>query len=118
MDESWDIIYYQSPNQTHSPVSVFINSLSPDAKSKIIGAIDLLETYGTKVGLPHAKKLTGTPFWELRILGRDSIRIFYITVVSKKFLLLHGFIKRKQKTDKKEVKTALARLQEYNSRAK
>ena len=118
MNERWEIVYYQSPNQTTSPVSDFINSLSPDAKSKVIVVVDLLETYGTKVGLPHSKKLVGTALWELRILGRDSIRILYITAVGKKFLMLHGFIKKKQKTEKKEIKTALTRLLEYNSRAK
>lgn len=116
MDNTWNIIYYQSPGQTSAPVHDFINSLNPTAKSKVINTINLLEEYGVKLGPPRAKKLAGTELWELRILGEDNIRIFYVTVVDKAFLLLHGFIKKKQKTDKKEIKTAIARLKEYRSR--
>lgn len=34
----------------------------------------------------------------------------------KTFLLLHGFQKKKQKTDEREIKTALDRLLDYKSR--
>lgn len=117
MDESWSIIYYQAPQQTTSPVYDFINSLDANAKSKVINTINLLENYGIRLDPPHARKLTGTNLWELRMLGQDNIRIFYIAVTGKSFLLLHGFSKKKQKTDKKEIRTALARLNEYNSRS-
>lgn len=78
--------------------------------------MDLLEEHGILLGPPHSKKLTGTPLWELRILGSNNIRIFYIAIVHRKFLLLHGFQKKKQKTDFKEIKTAIARLNDFKSR--
>ncbi len=114
----WVITYYQSPQNTKYPVYEFINTLDERAKSKVINTFDLLEEYGISLGLPHVKKLTGTELWELRILGQDNIRIFYITVQGKAFLLLHGFIKKKQKTDKKDIKVALDRLKDYRSRIK
>ena len=113
MDQKWNIVYYQSSQQSKSPVYEFINSLSSKAKSKIINAIDLLEEYGTRLGSNHVKKLTGTDLWELRILGQDNVRILYTAVTGKTFLLLHGFIKKKQKTDKRGLDTALVRLKEY-----
>lgn len=113
----WEIVYYQTPGQNSSPIYDFIESLNAKAKSKIVNTIDLLGEYGTKLGSPHAKKLAGTDLWELRILGQDSIRILYIAIVDKTFLLLHGFIKKKQKTDKREINTALVRLKEYYSRS-
>ena len=116
MSDSWDIVYYQTPQSKVFPVYDFINSLDLKAKSKVINTINLLESYGTRLRLPHAKKLTGTDLWELRILGSDSIRILYVTVVDKKFLLLHGFLKKKQRIDAGEIKTALERLKEYSSR--
>lgn len=112
MDGNWRVIYYQTENNI-SPVHKFINSLDPKSKSKIIKLIDLLEEFGTHLGWPYAKKLTGTELWELRILGQDNIRIFYVAVVDKSFLLIHGFTKKKQKTDLKEIKTALERLKIY-----
>lgn len=116
MDEVWNIVYYQTPQQNSSPVYDFINDLDANAKSKVINTINLLESYGTRLSPPHTKKLTGTELWELRILGQDNIRIFYIAIPGKNFLLLHGFNKKKQKTDKREIETALARLKEYLSR--
>ncbi|MBU1327004.1 type II toxin-antitoxin system RelE/ParE family toxin [Patescibacteria group bacterium] len=50
---------------------------------------------------------------ELRILGGDSIRIFYVATSGRAFLLLHGFIKKSRKAPKKEIKVALTRLKEY-----
>lgn len=114
MDRKWGIIYYEIP-QGNSPVFEFIQNLDPKIKSKVIGVMDLLKELGTLVGSPHSKKVTGTPLWELRILGSDNIRIFYVAVINRRFLLLHAFQKKKQKTDKKEIKTAIDRLNNYTS---
>lgn len=111
MEQKWKIIYYKTRHGT-DPVHDFINSLDEKVKSKIIDIIDLLEEFGVRLGLPHAKKLTGTPLWELRIVGSGNIRIFYVAIVNKTFLLLHGFQKKKQKTDRKEIKIAVNRLRE------
>ena len=117
MDQDWNIVYYQASNSISSPVFVFINNLDSNAKSKVINTINLLESYGMRLGSSHTKKLAGTELWELRILGQDNIRILYIAIIGKAFLLLHGFVKKKQKTDKREIKTAVERLKEYRSRA-
>ena len=110
--EEWNIIYYESPSGD-TPVYDFIESLSSTAKSKVSNTFDFLTEFGVKLGLPHVKKVTGTGLWELRILGGDSIRIFYIATSGRTFLLLHGFVKKSQKAHKKEIKIALARLKEY-----
>lgn len=115
MDQKWKIVYYKTLQGT-DPVYDFINSLEGKVKSKVINKIDLLEEFGIKLGLPHAKKLRGTPLWELTIIGSDNIRIFYVAVVDKKFLLLHAFQKKKQKTDRREIRAAIERLREYMSR--
>jgi len=115
--KKWTIVYYEGPNND-TPIYDFIEKLSPIAQSKVSNTFDLLTEFNIRLGPPHVKKLTGTDCWELRILGGDSIRIFYVAIFGKKFLLLHGFIKKKQKTNKKEIKTATKRLKEYKSRVK
>lgn len=117
MDQKWKIIYYQTL-EGKIPVFEFIQDLDANAKEKVIRAIDLLVEAGVTVRLPHVKKLAGTLLWELRTLGQDNIRIFYAAVVNKTFLLLHSFQKKKQETDRREIKTALKRLNEYKSRQK
>jgi phage-related protein len=112
---SWKIIHYENVNGK-KPVFDFIQDLDPKTKSKIIDLMDLLEEFGLTIGLPHSKKVIGTKFWELRILNPENVRIFYIAIVNKQFLLLHGFIKKKQKTDRREIKIAIERLNDYLDR--
>jgi phage-related protein len=117
MDGKWKVLSYKTI-QGSVPVNEFILGLEIKAQTKVYNAINLLRDYSLAVGLPHVKKLTGTDLWELRILGADSIRILYIAVTGKTFLLLHGFKKKKMKTPPKEIKTALERLAEYRARLK
>lgn len=116
MSPAWKIIYYESASG-QKPVFEFIENLLPQTKAKIINTFNLLSEFGIKVGLPHAKKVTDTPLWELRILGQNNIRFFYIAVLNQTFLLLHGFVKKQQKTPTKEIEVAINRLGEYQSRS-
>ena len=114
-DSNWKIIYFET-KRGECPVYDFIQSLSPVAQSKISNTFDLLTQFGIKLGLPHVKKLSGTNLWELKILGGDSLRIFYVTSTGRQFVLIHGYLKKSQKTNKKELKIALSRLKELSSR--
>lgn len=115
MSKEWSITYYKSPSGRF-PVFDFIESLSPESKSKVLDALDLLEEFGIKLRPPHVKKLAGLNIWELRTLGHGNIRIFYTAIVERSFLLLHGFEKKKQKTGKKEIKIAKERLLQYHKK--
>ncbi len=117
MDQKWEIIYYET-GQGNSPIRDFIQNLDTKIQNKIVEVLEQLEEFGTLLGRPHSKKVTGTPLWELRILGGDNVRIFYVAVVNRRFLLLHAFFKKKQKTDTREIKTAINRLTDYRSRLK
>ena len=72
-----------------------------------------MKDYGISSVLPHVKKLTGVPLWEIRILGRDNIRVFYVMPTGHTVLVLHGFIKKKQKTPLKEIAIAIGRLADW-----
>lgn len=115
MDRDWTIKFYKTVTDK-SPIDEFVDKLDVKAQNKIVEVLGLLKEFGISLGMPHSKKLAGTPLWELRILGSDNIRIFYITQSGKAFLLLHAFQKKKQKTDKKEIKIALVRLLDHKSR--
>lgn len=115
MEETWKVVLYRSPSGDY-PVQQFIDSLEIKAQAKVRNTITLLAKFGIRLGLPHVKKLTVTDLWELRILGSDSIRVLYVAVTGKTFVLLHGFKKKKYKTPPKEIKITEARLAEYRSR--
>ncbi len=108
------IIYYTS-FQGENPVKIFLESLQKKQKAKIFRIFQYVEIYGLSSVLPHVKKLSGTSLWEIRILGQDNIRILYIGINQDSILLLHGFIKKKQKTPLKEINLALQRFNEYKN---
>ena len=86
----------------------FIESLEKLTIAKVLRTIDLLEEFGPKLGLPHSKKVSARLF-ELRIRGKQEVRIFY-TFHQQQIILLYGFIKKSQKIPQKEIQTALQRL--------
>lgn len=112
--DKWKVIYYISPTGDN-PVKEFLN-IHIRAKVKAIRILSHLEEYGLLSIIPYVKKLTGTPLWEIRILGKDNVRILYVSRKEKRILLLHAFEKKKDKTPKKEIDTALNRLAEIERR--
>lgn len=110
--QKWRVLYYIS-SSGKSPVNEFITSCNEDQKLKILRAINYLVEYGPIRAIPNIKKLSGTPFWEIRILGKDNIRIIYVIEIEKTILVLHGFIKKKQKTPVKEIGICIRRYGEY-----
>jgi phage-related protein len=55
----------------------------------------------------------GEGLFELRVQGQEGIaRAFYCTVVHRRIVVLHVFIKKSQKTPKRELDIAKRRLQE------
>ena len=105
------IYYISSSGQNH--VRKFIISLQKSQQAKIRRLLQLITEYGLSSILPHIKKLTGTPLWEIRILGKDNIRIIYVIPYKNTVLALHGFIKKTRKTPLKEINTALKRYQDW-----
>lgn len=111
----YSVYYYTSPSGDN-PVSSFLDSLNIKQQTKILRIFQYIKTYGLSSVLPHTKKLSGTPLWEIRILGRDNIRVFYAIPLEHIILVLHGFIKKSQKTPEKDLSKALTRFDEWKTR--
>ena len=117
MDLGWKIIYYISTSGDN-PVSDFLDTLEHSSQSKILRVLHNIQEYGLDSVIPHIRKLIGTPFWEIRILGKENIRVIYVVPVRFSVLVLHGFKKKTQKTPVKELETASKRYNEYVLRNK
>ena len=61
---------------------------------KFVEYIEILKEYGTYIGEPVVKHLTGTDLWELRPT-RD--RVFFVHILNDKFLILNLFVKKLKK---------------------
>lgn len=105
----WKVKYFQTARGS-IPVKDFVEKQHLDDKARIGKSIRLLINYGPFLKPPQIKKLQ-SGLYELRMKGRTQIRIFY-TVKNGEYYLLHAFEKKSQKTPRREIKTALDRINE------
>lgn len=82
--------------------------------NKIRDYIQTLSIYGTRTGEPFVKHLDGE-IWELRPLRN---RILFFAYDGEQIILLSHFIKKTQKTPKREIKKAQSLMNEYKERGK
>lgn len=82
---------------------------------KIINQLDMLALLGNKLHEPQVKFLKGYrhPIMELRPMPE---RIFYASWEKGRFVLLHHYTKKQNKTDKREVEKALKNLDDWLER--
>lgn len=112
---AWTIEYYTNP-QGNSPVEGFLRTLPGKDEAKIAWTVKLLSEFGLELGMPYARPLKGK-LWELRTrTSGGAYRIIYFAHVGQRFVLLHGFVKKTQKTPRKEMETAERRMVDYLSR--
>ena len=76
--------------------------------NKIMDYLKVLCHTGNNAGEPYIKHIDGN-IWELRPLAD---RIFYASWDGRKYILLHHFVKKSQKTPHRELDTAKRRLDE------
>lgn len=86
----------------------YLLSLAKPSPSKVLKYIDLLETFGHRLGMPYSKQIAHN-LYELRIRGNQEIRILYC-FHQNHATIVHAFIKKSQKTPRKEIDTALKRI--------
>ncbi len=101
--------FYQT-ERGELPVKEFISQLETPTRSKIDSYFNLLASQGPWLKPPYAKKLQ-SGLYELRISGKETVRILY-TMVNNEYYLLHVFKKQSQKTPQKELKTAIDRTKD------
>ncbi len=109
------VVFYTNAKGA-SPVKNDLFKMTEKQQGKVQRAIKPIIEFGVGTHIRNIKKLTGTPLWEIRILGRDNIRILYAIVVSDTVVMLHIFVKKTQKTAKKELKIALSRYADAKTR--
>lgn len=91
----------------HDSAEKFVRSIKKPTIAKVLRTINLLEEYGQELGMPHVKSLKAGLF-ELRIRGKQEIRLFFV-FRNKRVIILHGFVKKSQKTPNSEIEIAKKR---------
>jgi phage-related protein len=103
----WKLEYYLD-TRGHNPVEAFIESLTLDERAALRARISFLGEIGNRAREPLSKSLGGGLF-ELRA---KASRIFYCFKPGGRIVLLHGFMKKSQKTPRRELELALKRMEE------
>jgi phage-related protein len=90
-----------------------LNALPADMRARFTHVVRLIESFGVdRVGQPHVKHLQGR-LWEMRLRGRDGIaRALYVTVTGQRVVVVRVFVKKTQKTPRREMELALERAKE------
>ena len=100
------VVFYKTKTGKE-PVREWLKSLSSDDK-KTIGEDIKTVQFGWPLGMPIIRKLD-KDLWEVRSkLNKRIARVFF-TVEDDVMVLLHGFIKKSQKTPKNDLELAKKR---------
>lgn len=103
---NWNIEYY-SPK-----IEAMILDLPDGLLARYLRLTDLMLEFGSNLGMPHTRAM-GNGLFELRVKGKEGIaRVFYCTKVGKRIIMLHVFVKKTQKTPRKELNLAMRRMKE------
>jgi len=105
-----NVVFYRSESG-NEPVREWLKALPREEKRKIGEDIKTAQ-FGWPLGMPLIRKIQ-KDLWEVRTTLESGIARVFFTVDGEYMVLLHGFIKKSQKTPQNEMKTALARLANY-----
>src|SRR5436190_21933630 len=101
---AWQIELYADA-EGRSPVRESLRNLNAAQRRAIGRTIQLLEDNGPTLAEPHAKHLQDG-IWELRTqVEGDAFRCLYFTETGQRFVILHVFAKKTQKTPAREIRT-------------
>lgn len=102
----WAIVYYSEALQEE------ILAMPAGFLGRYLRYTDRMEVYGPDLGMPHTRAM-GDGLFELRLKAPEGIaRVLYCTLVGRKIMVLHQFIKKKDRTPLKELNTARRRMKE------
>lgn len=102
----WVIDYYSEE------VRLEIESFPVGIRASYIRLTELLEEFGLNLRMPYSRAMGGGLF-ELRPRGREGIaRVFYCTKVGMTIVILHSFLKKTNRTPKKDLDLARRRQKE------
>jgi len=112
----WILVSYRDA-RGRVPIDEYLDTLQIRDRARVLREIELLEEYGPNLRMPHARHLRGK-LWELRIDTRpNSYRVLYAAVAGRKFVLLHSFAKKSERTLEREIDIAEHRLVDYLARS-
>jgi phage-related protein len=102
----WRVAFYSSEFQTE------VLQLPAGFVARFLRYAERMEIYGPNLGMPHTRAM-GDGLFELRLKAAEGIaRVFYCTLIGQRIVMLHQFVKKSEKTPRKEIEIARRRMRE------
>jgi len=100
----------------HSPrIEAEIFDLPAGFVARFIRYAERMEVYGPDLGMPHTRAM-GDGLFELRIKAMEGIaRVFYCTIVQRRIVFLHQFVKKSDRTPPNDLRIARQRMNQVKS---
>jgi len=108
-----NVVFFKT-DAGNEPVREWLKSL-PNEERKAIGEDILTVQYAWPVGKPLVDHLANG-IWEVRSRMRSRIARTFFAIVDEEMVLLHGFIKKDQKTPGNHLALAKKRLTLYKEK--
>ena len=108
----YEVVFYESANG-EAPVQEFLDSLPIKLREKTLRGLMLLQELGPQLRGEETEHIRDGLF-ELRTkFGSDITRIFYFFFAGQKIVVSGGFIKKSQKTPRREIERAPRRKRDW-----
>jgi phage-related protein len=108
------VVFYRT-EQGNEPVREWLKLLAAEDRRAVGEDVKTVQ-YGWPLGMPLVKKLEHD-LWEVRSRVGDGIARVLFTLLGDSMVLLHGFIKKSQKTPQRELDAARRRLKKVQQEA-
>lgn len=106
---NWRISFYSPALQKE------ILGLPAGFVARFLRYTERMEVYGPDLGMPHTRAM-GRGLFELRLKAAEGIaRVFYCTVIDRRIVILHQYIKKSEKTPRRELEIAYKRMKEVKN---
>ena len=97
----------------NAEVKAELDALPADTRASFERIVQLVQAFGLeRVHEPYIKHIEGR-IWEMRLRGREGIaRALYVTAIGRRVVILRVFVKKTQKTPRREIELARQRAKE------
>ena len=103
---NWRVTFYSAGFEEE------VLQLAAGFVARFLRYAERMEIYGPDLGMPHTRAM-GDGLFELRLKAAEGIaRVFYCTLIGRRIVMLHQFIKKSEKTPRKELEIARKRMKE------
>jgi phage-related protein len=101
---NWRVIFYSAAFQRE------LLQLPAGFVARFLRYAERMELYGPDLGMPHTHAMSGGLF---RLKAAEGIaRVFYCALIGRRIVMLHQFIKKSEKTPRREIEIARKRMKE------